>query len=73
MLGRPQVSLLVLATCISTGFAQPKPASQLDFEMMTWPEVKTSVLGLAMLPGLPWMRLPKTLLSVAAVMALIGT
>src|SRR5690349_25169013 len=43
MLGRPQTSLLVLAACISVGFAQPKPASQLDFEMMTWPEVKKAL------------------------------
>src|SRR5690349_9846927 len=43
MLGRPQTSLLVLAACISVGFAQPKPASQLDFEMMTWPEVKHAI------------------------------
>jgi creatinine amidohydrolase len=43
MLGRLQASLLVLGTCISAGFAQPKPASQLDFEMMTWPEVKKAI------------------------------
>jgi creatinine amidohydrolase/Fe(II)-dependent formamide hydrolase-like protein len=34
--------ILVLAISVATGYTQPKPAS-VDFEMMTWPEVKAAI------------------------------
>ena len=36
-------SIGVLAGAILMGYAQPKPASLMDFEMMTWPEVKSAL------------------------------
>jgi creatinine amidohydrolase/Fe(II)-dependent formamide hydrolase-like protein len=39
---RFQTTLYVLAISVATGYAQPKSAL-VDFEMMTWPEVKTAL------------------------------
>jgi creatinine amidohydrolase/Fe(II)-dependent formamide hydrolase-like protein len=39
---RFQTTLHVLAISVATGYAQPKSAL-VDFEMMTWPEVKTAL------------------------------
>jgi len=38
-----RLSVCVLAVAVLTGHAQPKAASLVDFEMMTWPEVKKAL------------------------------